>query len=317
MTGPAKRQWIASLLRERITSGLHLGLLAPGDRLPSSRRLHASLRVDARVVAAAYRELASDGLVELRPRGGARIAEVRGSDGSPGKAWVVELLLQAIERDTALTEVARQLTVLVGTRRLRAVCIECNADQLYSLGDELERFYPITPVLTELEQIERGDHRADLEAADLLVTTSFHAAPVRRLGACLGKPWIAVSLRPDVMSRMTARLSEGPVYFIGTDPRFGDKVVELGRGLGFPGNALPIILGRDPLDQIPAEAPLVVMSRAVPLLEGTAFLARARPPTRIFALESARQLLDIIVATNGEARAAASTGFRPAPRGKE
>ena len=65
---------LSDKLRDRILSALHLGLLQPGDRLPSIRALWREMGVDHRVVAQAYRILEDEGLVEVRGRSGVYLA---------------------------------------------------------------------------------------------------------------------------------------------------------------------------------------------------------------------------------------------------
>ena len=74
VTTELTREGIAEVLRGRILRGLHSRSLASGDRLPSARELGAEFDIDHRVVLAAYRELASEGLIELRQRGGIYVA---------------------------------------------------------------------------------------------------------------------------------------------------------------------------------------------------------------------------------------------------
>src|SRR5688572_30346161 len=76
---PARRDAIAGALRQRVVGGLHLGTLKAGDRLPSLRQLAAETGADPRVVLAAYRQLAREGLVGLRTRSGAYV-----DAGAPG-----------------------------------------------------------------------------------------------------------------------------------------------------------------------------------------------------------------------------------------
>jgi GntR family transcriptional regulator/MocR family aminotransferase len=61
---------VAEMLRQRVEAGLHLGTLAPGARLASIRALSAELHASPRLVLAAYRRLAAEGLVQLRNRSG-------------------------------------------------------------------------------------------------------------------------------------------------------------------------------------------------------------------------------------------------------
>ena len=99
---PSRRAAIAETLRQRVVAGLHLGTLEPGHRLPSLRVLGAELRTDPRVVMAAYRQLAAEGLVRLRPRSGVFVEAPprRDEEMLPEvAAWVVDVFLRGLSRD--------------------------------------------------------------------------------------------------------------------------------------------------------------------------------------------------------------------------
>lgn len=66
---------IPAQIERSLRAALADGTLGPGDPLPTVRQLAVSLRVNANVLAEAYRELERAGLVELR---GGRGAFVRG-----------------------------------------------------------------------------------------------------------------------------------------------------------------------------------------------------------------------------------------------
>lgn len=57
-------------LRAQITAQVAAGELAPGDRLPTVRRLAGDLGIAPNTVARAYRELEADGLIVGRGRAG-------------------------------------------------------------------------------------------------------------------------------------------------------------------------------------------------------------------------------------------------------
>ena len=61
---------IVDTLRGRILRGLKAGTLVPGARLPSTRELNDEFRVDHRAILAAYRALATEGLIDIRERDG-------------------------------------------------------------------------------------------------------------------------------------------------------------------------------------------------------------------------------------------------------
>jgi hypothetical protein len=82
--------------------------------------------------------------VELRPRSGAYVAAAANLAGEllpQTTEWLVDVLLAGSERGIAATRLAERLTHALETLRLRAVCLECNADQLTALCDELSAHY--------------------------------------------------------------------------------------------------------------------------------------------------------------------------------
>src|SRR3954451_11619838 len=54
-------------LVQQVQQALRLGLLAPGDRLPTAQQVVASLAINPNTVLKAYRDLERDGLVRARP----------------------------------------------------------------------------------------------------------------------------------------------------------------------------------------------------------------------------------------------------------
>jgi len=61
-------------LRSQVIEGVRSGALAPGDKLPTVRRLADDLGLAANTVARAYRELERDEVIETRGRLGSFIA---------------------------------------------------------------------------------------------------------------------------------------------------------------------------------------------------------------------------------------------------
>ncbi|MFJ6619960.1 GntR family transcriptional regulator [Kitasatospora sp. NPDC091335] len=69
-------------LIRQIEQALRLGMLTPGDRLPTAREVVAQLAINPNTVHKAYRELERVGLVEVRPGQGTFV--LRGLGSSPG-----------------------------------------------------------------------------------------------------------------------------------------------------------------------------------------------------------------------------------------
>jgi DNA-binding transcriptional regulator YhcF (GntR family) len=297
-----RRAEITEAIRRRIVSGLHLGTLAYGDRLPSTRELSHDLEVTPRTVMAAYRDLEREGLVELRPRSGIYVAATHGRGGMLTQlaGWVVEVLVQALMRNVPPIEFPERVRRCLETLRLRAVCIADNRDQIHSLCTELRADYGLETDAVELQQLAAPDDVAHLalRRADVLVTIALHAGEVQRRAKELGKPWIVVSLRPDLMSEVTRLLAKNPVYFVGTDPRFGDALRRIFEPTGRAANVRLLVLGRDDLDTIPQGAATYIMRSARERLGDAPLAGRVAPTPRIFSTDSARELLTFIIRAN-------------------
>lgn len=298
---PQRRDDIANVLRQRVVAGLHLGLLRPGTRLPSARTLAAEFEADPRVVLAGYRQLEADGLVELRPRSGVFIADTAVSAGEtlPQTAeWVVEVLVQALGRGVPAIQFPERVHRCLETVPLQAACIECNRDQIAGLCGELELDYGFTTSSVELDTLRSGNVPAGVKDVDLLVSTSHHAGEVQRLAERLGKPWIAVSHRPEFIAEISRLLEQGPLYFVATDPRFATKLAQMFASEPGLENLHVLILGRDDVSIIPSDAPTYLMPAARARLENISLLARVIPAPRVFSPDTARTLLAFIVSAN-------------------
>ncbi|HVS01936.1 MAG TPA: GntR family transcriptional regulator, partial [Thermoanaerobaculia bacterium] len=261
---PRRRDEIRDALRCRVTNELHLGLLHAGDRLASARETARELGTDYRVVVSAARELAHEGLLEIRPRSG---IFVRARSDRRDRAALlgfgtrlIELLLDEVENGASVSTVAERLRRCLDGVRLRAACIECNRDQIEFLSRELRITYGLEASGVEIDGV-RGNYWT-LRQADLLVSTVFHAEELRHLAARLGKPWIVATLDPRRRAEIARLLTEGPVYFIGTDLRWAAKARLIWAGVPGEENLRPLTIGHDRLDDIPAQAPVMVMPAA-------------------------------------------------------
>jgi DNA-binding transcriptional regulator YhcF (GntR family) len=66
---------LADQIAATVRQAVRRGELAPGDRLPTIRDLAAEIGVNANTVAAAYRDLEHNGVVQTNRRAGTRVAE--------------------------------------------------------------------------------------------------------------------------------------------------------------------------------------------------------------------------------------------------
>src|SRR3954447_1384459 len=78
-------------LVQQVRHALQLGLLEPGDQLPTAQQVVAKLAINPNTVHKAYRELERAGLVRARPGLGTFVTPLAGRD-RPGHAGAVSRL---------------------------------------------------------------------------------------------------------------------------------------------------------------------------------------------------------------------------------
>lgn len=307
-----RRTEITDSIRQRIVSGLHLGTMAAGARLPTTREIADEFDVAPRTAMAAYRQLEAEGLVELRERSGIYVADAHPSERgmlTQLAGWVVEVLLEARAREIAPIAYPERVRRCLEMLQLRAVCVAGNADQLAQICYELHADYGIASHGVEPDALTSGDDdaRQALRRADLIVTTAVFATTVHRIAEPLGRPMITIVLRPELRREMERRLAQGPVYWVGTDPRFEQVLHAVHGPAGHGHNVRLVVLGRDDLAAIPDDAPVYVMRSAHERLRDTPLGARVLPLPRVFATETAREILTFVIRANMAALAARPT----------
>ena len=289
----ALRQRIADALRQRIAGGLQRGGLRPGDRLPTTRALAVDLDADPRVVTAAYRTLADEGLVEIRPRAGVFVAALPGNSalpGTPPTAWMADVVAQGIARGVAVPTLAAWFTRATTGRPTSAAVVAATLDQAMGLARELRDDFGLSAHGVLVETIRPGERlpRA-VERANLLVATELTAPVARRLAERLGKRHVVIDARPDLLSPEWRLLLTRVAYVVIADPRFGALVHALVDGVEGATNVRVLVAGRDSLSSIPPEAPTYVTEAARDRLGRTSLPGRLLPPART--LDAASTLL--------------------------
>jgi DNA-binding transcriptional regulator YhcF (GntR family) len=253
---------VADLLRRRIQMGSHLGQMKPGDRLPSLRAAASEFGVDQRSVLSAYRQLESEGIVEMRPRSGIYVAGERqpAPQVDASARWMSEMFLQGFEHGIPPVALGDTLSDAVRTTTLVAACLECNADQVLWLTSQLSEEFGLETTWVDDAALGTEETAAKLASADLIVTTSFHAADARRLGQKHDVPVVVATTHNG--SHIRSQLSRGPVYFVGADERFARKLTAASDGSRWMANLRPLVLERLSASAIPDDGPMLVTRAA-------------------------------------------------------
>lgn len=306
---------IAESLRTRVLRGLQNGTLVSGDRLPSARELVAEFAVDHRLIVAAYRQLASEGLVEVRERGGVYVcAEARPSADAPAPPtrWIVETLTEAYAHEMPAPQLHEVLRRVIETLRLRAVVVSTTPDQVAGLARELrDDFGLIAEGMTGDELASSTPAPASVRRADVLIVTSGQTELVQRVADELKKPVIAIDVRPDLVVGEWALLLRRPVWAIVATPEFGQMLKRFFAKVPGIENLTVLVHGRDDLSVIPDGAPTYVTHRVRESLGDTPMRGRVLAAARTISTDSARSIFDFVVRANLAAITALDAMRRP------
>ena len=297
---------IVDTLRGRILRGLQAGTLRGGDRLPSTRALVGEFETDHRLILAADRVLAAEGLVELRERGGIYVAPGRdGPAGAPAlpEEWIVDVLTDAASREIPGPELHEWLRRCTETLRLRAAVVASSPDQLSGLCRELRDDFGLEADGVLADELTTADPPLPLRRADLLVTTEAHGERVRRLAVVLRRPAIVVEVRPDLVGGEWALLLRRPVYAVVASETFEAMLRRFFAGTPGVENLHVLVFGRDDVSAIPDGAPTYVTRRVQETLDGVRIPGRILPAARTISRQSAREIFAFIVRSNVEALA--------------
>ncbi|HEX8850764.1 MAG TPA: GntR family transcriptional regulator [Gemmatimonadaceae bacterium] len=296
------KETLVEVLRARILRGLHARTIVPGARLASAREVGVEFDADHRVVLAAYRELAAENIVEIRQRTGIYVARhFPTGANTPGIQWLIETLYEGLARDVPIFRLHEFFQRIVLTRRLRAVFVEGTRDQIEGICQELRDDYGLDARGLDASELAAptDSTRAALREADLIVTTRPFAASVRPLAEGARVPMIVAEVGLNVLGGDWHQLLREPLYLlVGEEhsvPLLRQRFEELGGALE---NLHILVVGRDDLSQIPADAAVYVTRGAARTLGSSPVPGRRVPPARGLTPASARAIIDHIVRTN-------------------
>ncbi|MBB4891990.1 GntR family transcriptional regulator [Streptomyces olivoverticillatus] len=114
-----RRSGVATYLQivHQVRQALRLGLLTPGDKLPTAKEVVAATAINPNTVLKAYRELDREGLVEARPGLGTfvrrSLARPETADGAPLRAELADWTRRARAAGLDREDVAALITAVL------------------------------------------------------------------------------------------------------------------------------------------------------------------------------------------------------------
>lgn len=284
-------------LRTGIAAALDLGYLRAGDRLPGTREAATVSGIDHRVISAAYRRLAAEGLVEVRPRRGPVVASPPAAEAEPlGETpeWLAGVLEGAAElqvRVPALCDLVRRWTAQVP---VRCLCVDSTEDGRAALAHEMTQQWGME--CTAIGPEGRGGQRelaSAIRASDLVVTTHHAAGAVRSLARGAGRPVVVAPVRADLAEALEEALSRGPVTAVVADTAFAERL-RVAPG----GERLQVVLAGDEaaIDALPADQTVLMTLAAQQKVKRSLRLLAA--PGHFVAPLDARALARVLIRAN-------------------
>ncbi len=294
-----RRLELADALRRRVVGALASGSIRRGERLPSAREVAAEVDADPRLVLAAYRILAKEGVVEIRRRSGiyvARSPEVSGGPAVVADGWVVDVLAEGIEHGIAAPRLGEWLKRCAATRRVRAAVVADTIDQLEAFCAELREDYGVDAVPFAPEAVRGSALPPEMYSADFILTADGYAERLRGMVGTTGRPVIAVQVRPVLPTAWRRILTRTSIHAVVADAR---SMQGLDGALGELAPRLKVyVVGRDDVRQIPPASHVYVSRSARRRLGSTAIAGRLLPTERAFSGETVREVLGVVVELN-------------------
>jgi DNA-binding transcriptional regulator YhcF (GntR family) len=303
---------LSDRLRDRILNALHLGLLRPGDRLPSIRTLWREMGVDHRVVAQAYRVLEAEGLVEVRGRSGVYLApqdQFGGELLAETARWMAGVLVEGWKRRIAMADLPELIRRCTSSVRLRCACVESNLDQMTAYTAELTEHFGLDPepIYISPVPLPRPDRSVEFHAVedqirgvDLVVSTSYHARLVRKAAENVGIPAVILTVNHEVVETIQRHLREGQLTVVAVEPTFGDRMRAM--YVEDEPDKIRVVLADDAqaLSALDPDEPVLLTRAARQKLGDAVDLPLLLPHSPTFSPHTARELLGVIIRLNLE-----------------
>lgn len=300
---------VTERLRDRIIGELHLGRIHAGNRLPGVREIADELGVGVRAVVRAYRTLEEEGLVEVRSRSGVYVAPQERLDGEvleETAAWLADTLVEAVKRRLTVPQLPEFVRRCTATVRPRVALLESTEDHLTILSTELQDEFGFDVELIHIDEIPESvlseptsgrDLPEAVRAADLIVTTAFHAHRVRSIAESVDKPLVVLTIHPNVASALERQLRSGSLTVVCADPGIGKRIAAIFGGRYADRVHVIPAHNREQIARLDPEQPVLLTLAARRRLGETPLLSLL-PHSPSISPQSARELTAMLIRIN-------------------
>jgi len=197
------------------------GTLKPGMQLPTVRQLAGFLRINRNTAARALAVLHKDGYLESHPGRGTFVVERPPVREGRAARSLERLVIDTLERARRLGFTHEEFLATVASRapqgarsgkprRVRALLIECNPEELARYREDLEAELPLSidRMLADELPARVAEEPGLLKGYRVIITTFFHIHEVKRMVPADGPPTVALLSEANISALL--RLTELP-----------------------------------------------------------------------------------------------------------
>ncbi len=214
--------------RGQIIAALHAGIVRPGDRLPSLRRVAGVSGLNVKTVMRVYAQLQKKGLVVLRSGSGAYVAERASGGLEPAQALrFVQLVRRHLDEASVMNLIPRAYEELVhrvvarGAFKDRSVAVlECNVEQVRLYSREISARIGVRAQPILLSEVAEESVAGIISSCSILTVTDFHLEEGRRIAGRFRKPLVRLRLREDFLPTLIGAARSGRLAMIVYDTSF-------------------------------------------------------------------------------------------------
>ncbi len=214
--------------RGQILAALHAGLLRPGERLPSLRRVARISGLNVKTVMRVYAQLQDERLVVLRSGSGAFVTEQVQEELQPAHALrLVRLVRRTLDEASAMNltpgayeDLVHRVVARNALKHRAVAVLECNAEQVRLFSQEINSRIGVTARPILLSEAAERPVAAIIRSCSILTVTNFHLDEGRQIAERFRKPLVLLRLNKDFLPALIDAARRGRLAMVVHDISF-------------------------------------------------------------------------------------------------